>query len=160
MERYDLDNLTEEEVMDLISYEKNPTDPLEYNEVYSQIIGTLTYSSKSYRCGVIDKSRKIMYSLNIHTTPVNTVFSIGLMIIENHKHLVRFDFGEGLKHTNNIGIDDEEVIHGSHVHFNSPAGKYESKNVVPIGNIENFSNIRTIIKAWERFIKYANILDK
>ena len=29
MERYDLDNLTEEEVMDLISYEKNPTDPLE-----------------------------------------------------------------------------------------------------------------------------------
>lgn len=77
MERYDLDNLTEEEVMDLISYEKNPTDPLEYNEVYSQIIGTLTYSSKSYRCGVTDKSRKIMYSLNIHTTPVNTVFQSG-----------------------------------------------------------------------------------
>lgn len=160
MKNYDLSNLSEEDVMDLIKYEKNPDKPLEYKKVYSWIVETLVFSNETKRCNVMDPERDIMYLLNVHTTPSPDFFSISLIFVETNRHLVRFDFGNTLRHTNNKGTNKEEIIVGSHVHFNAPPGKYDAKNVIPIGNIEEFVNLKTIHDAWNQFTRYANIVEK
>lgn len=50
MKKYDLNNLTKEEAMKLIRYEKNPENVMEYQEIYNQIISTLVYETGTYRC--------------------------------------------------------------------------------------------------------------
>ncbi len=104
-----------------------------------------------------DHVRKILYDFNIHSTPVSTNFTIGLMFDENKRHLIRLDFGENLRHTNDINTKNETVIYGSHAHFNAPSGKYVPKNVVPISNISEFKNINKIREALLTFIDYTNI---
>lgn len=83
-----------------------------YDEIYNQIVESFVYISHTYRCIVVDNSRGIKYNLMIHTTPLETKFSISLMFKESHYHLLRFDFGDQLRHTN----PDNTVIKGSHLY--------------------------------------------
>ncbi|WP_235971898.1 DUF6978 family protein [Limosilactobacillus urinaemulieris] len=138
----DINNLNENEVRTLIEAEKNLTNELEYQEIVNQIQQTLILSSHTYRTSVEDEKRKIIYQFQVHSTPIATRFSVGLMFIDNRIHLIRLDFGDDLRHTNNYGTDNEIVVLGSHAHVYSPAGKYISKNVIPISSIEEFKNIK------------------
>lgn len=153
----DINNLNISEVYTLIEAEKNPVKVLEYQDVYNQIENTLVTMPNSYRCEIVDKSRNIFYKLLVHTTPIKTTFSISLMFVENHYHLIRFDFGEKLHHINYIGTDHEEDVWGSHVHYNASPSKYDPKNVIPIGEISEFKNIKVIKDAFSKFIDYTNI---
>ena len=156
----DINNLTITQVQQLIEEEKNPQNVLEYRDVYDQIVSSLVYSAHTYRCQVIDRIRNIEYDFLVHTTPLETQFSLSLMFTENHYHLIRFDFGENLRHTNYVGTDHEEVIVGSHVHYNASPNKYDPKNVIHIGEIEEFKNIELIKDAFLEYIKYTNIKER
>ncbi|WP_367341832.1 hypothetical protein [Limosilactobacillus sp.] len=159
--KVDINNLSEHEVNILINAEKNPSSILEYQEIINDIEESLVpLSAHTYRCEVKDRQRNIIYQFQVHSTPIATRFSIGLMFCDNHIHLIRLDFGEDLRHTNNYGTDEEKVICGSHAHFNSPANKYASKNVIPIGKIDEFKNIKFIRDVLMQFIKYTNIKKK
>lgn len=136
--KVDINNLSIDDVHALIQAEKMPTNILKYQDIMNQIHQTLILSSYTYKCRVKDVERQILYDFRVHTTPVSTIFSIGLMFDENKNHLVWFDFGENLRHVNDYGTENEKVIYGSHVHFNSPAGKYVPKNVIPVGGIDEF----------------------
>ncbi|GFZ26141.1 DUF6978 family protein [Lactobacillus corticis] len=151
------DELTMEEINELIEAEKNPNSILDFKDILDQVNQNLVFSSHSYRCKVVDKKRKILYDLQVHETPLDTVFSVGLMFEENKRHLVRLDFGPNIRHTNNIGTEQETVIIGSHAHFNSDSGKYSPKNVVPIADLSEFKNLYRIREVVNKFIKYTNI---
>lgn len=154
----DINNLSNDEARKLIAEEKNPTNVLEYQEIINDIEESLIpLSAHTYRCKVKDRKRHIIYQFQIHSTPISTRFSIGLMFCENHVHLIRLDFGNDLRHTNNYGSDNEEVIYGSHAHINSSASKYSVKNVIPIGQIDDFKNLKRIKEVLIQFIKYTNI---
>lgn len=155
--KIDINHLTEHDVKTLIDAEKHPTNVLKYRDIIDQIEQTLILSSNSYKCSVEDKVRSIIYDFHIHTTPIATIFSIGLMFQDNRYHLVRLDFGDNLRHTNYINTNHSIVVYGSHAHFNAPSGKYSPKNVVPIGSINEFKNIRKIKDALLKFIDYTNI---
>ncbi|MFC0290068.1 DUF6978 family protein [Bombilactobacillus bombi] len=152
-----LSNLTLDDAYKLIAYEKNPHYLLEYNEVYNQIVNTITYDNETYKCQIDDHRNSVFYALNVHTTPVETIFSIGLRDIESNIHLIRFDFGNHLRHTNNQGKKNEKIIHGSHVHFMSVPDKYSVKNVIAVGSIEEFKNLKRIKETFLKFIDYTNI---
>lgn len=154
---YDLDNLSDNEVIELIEYEKNPTDPLKYNDIYNQIVTTFLPQSKTFKCSVKDNSRNIVYKFNAHTTPISTNFSIGLIIDKNKYHLLRFDFGKDLRHINDFGTDHEKTIIGSHVHIYAPSGKYIPKNVIPISSYKDFKNLKSIVEVMDKFVSYVNI---
>lgn len=154
----DINNLNENEVNLLIDAEKNPINALKYQDIIEQIQQTLVLSSShTYRCSVKDNKRGIIYQFQVHSTPIITKFSVGLMFVENKVHLIRMDFGDDLRHTNNYVTENEVVILGSHVHINLPAGKYVSKNVIPIGSINEFKNIKKIKDGLDEFISYTNI---
>lgn len=158
--KIDINHLTEQDIKTLIDAEKHPTNVLRYREIINQIEQTLILSSNSYKCLVKDKVRNIIYDFHVHMTPIATIFSIGLMFRDNKYHLVRLDFGENLRHTNYANTEHSVVIYGSHAHFNAPSGKYSPKNVVPIGNISEFKNIKKIRDALIEFIDYTNIKKK
>ena len=152
--------LTLNDVQTLIEAEKNPEFPLEYRDVYNQIVNSFIHLAGKYKCTVIDRSRDVVYKLMILCTPIKTKFSISLMFSESHYHLIRFDFGEDLRHINNYHSDNEKEILGSHVHLNAPPGKHNAKNVIPISSIDEFKNIKIIKDAFLEFIKYTNIKDE
>lgn len=156
----DINNLNISEVYTLIEAEKHPKSLLKFQDVYNQIKNTLVILTNSYRCEIVDETRNIFYKLLVHTTPVETTFSISLMFLENHYHLIRFDFGKSLRHVNYIGTDHEEVVVGSHVHYNASPSKYDAKNVLPISDISEFKNIKVIKDAFLKFIDYTNIKTK
>lgn len=158
--KIDINHLTEQDINMLINAEKHPTSILKYHDIIDQIEQTLVLSSNTYKCSIEDKVRNIIYDFHVHLTPVATIFSIGLMFRDNKYHLVRFDFGDNLRHTNYINTNHSVVIYGSHAHFNAPSGKYVPKNVVPIGAISEFKNIKKIKDALLTFIDYTNIKDK
>ncbi len=160
MKKYDLSNLNETEVMELIDYEKNPENIMEYQEIYNQIISTLVYETGSYRCKIEDRTHDIMYSLNIHTTPISTRFSVGLRFIGVNKQLLRLDFGDTLRHTDNQDEVDEYIVIGSHAHFNSPNDKHSKKNVIPIGDLPEFKNLKLIHDVFLEYIRYTNIKER
>ena len=143
----------------LINAEKNPTNIMEYQDIINQIHQTLILTSHTYRCSVKDNKRGIVYRFQIHSTPITTRFSVGLMFIENRIHLIRLDFGDDLRYVNNYGTKSELVILGSHAHLNSLAGKYVSNNVIPIGSIDEFKNVKKIKDALDEFISYTHIID-
>ncbi|UYD07854.1 DUF6978 family protein [Limosilactobacillus vaginalis] len=155
----DLNNLNENEVRVLINAEKNLTNIMEYQDIINQIHQTLILTSHTYRCSVKDNKRGIVYRFQIHSTPITTRFSVGLMFIENRIHLIRLGFEDDLRHVNNYGTKSELVILGSHTHLNSPAGKYVSKNVIPIGSIDEFKNVKKVKDALDEFISYTHITD-
>lgn len=157
MKKYDLNNLTKEEAMKLIRYEKNPENVMEYQEIYNQIISTLVYETGTYRCKIKDRDHDIMYGLSIHTTPIRTKFSVGLHFIDANKQLLRLDFGDTLRHKNNLDEIDEYTVIGSHAHFNSPNDKNSKKNVIPIGNLPEFKNLKLIHDVFIEYIRYTNI---
>ncbi len=160
MEKLNINNLTIKQVNALIKSEKNPPNVLKYNDVYKQIVEGVVYTGHTYKCEVRDVLRKISYNLLVHTTPIETHFSISLMFTENHFHLIRFDFGDNLRHTNYAGTDHEKIVVGSHVHYNASPQKYAPKNVVPIEEIDEFKNIKIIKDAFVEFLKYTNIKEK
>lgn len=154
----DINDLNDCDVRMLIEAEKNPDNILEYREIINQIQESLIIvSAHTYRCVVKDKMRKIIYNFQVHTTPISTNFSVGLMFLENKVHLIRLDFGTNLRHINNFGTANEEIVRGSHAHINSPAGKYTPKNVIPISEIDEFKNIKEIKAGLDEFISYTNI---
>lgn len=155
--KLDIDHLTQNDVLTLIDAEKHPQHILEYQDIVNQIQQSLVLVSNTYRCTVEDKTRHIIYDFNIHSTPISTHFSIGLMFNENKYHLIRLDFGDNLRHTNNVGTSNETVIVGSHAHFNAPSGKYSPKNVIPIGDFNEFKNLKKIKDVLSKFIDYTNI---
>lgn len=152
-----LDKLSELDAKKLIQNQKNPISLLEYNEVYNQVANTLIHTSNTYKCQIIDKNEKIEYCFSTHTSPLPTNFSIGLRIAKNNIHLIRFDFGENLRHTNNFGQKNECVIIGSHVHILSSPDKRAPKNVIKIDNINGFKNLKIINDVFQKFISYTNI---
>ena len=157
MKKIDLENLSTKEVNDLIRYEKYPLDPLQYQEVYNQIISNMIFEAHNYSCEIKDKSRNIIYDFTVHTTPIESRFSIGLRFTSVCKFLIRFDFGDTLKHKNNFGLSNETVITGSHVHINSATNKYKNKNVIPISSFEDFKNLKLIKDVFLEVINYTNI---
>jgi len=157
LKKYELDNLNEKEVMELIKYEKNPENLMEYQDIYNQIVSTLVYETGSYYCKIRDRDNNITYSLGIHTTPINSRFSVGLRFTEVNKQLLRLDFGDTLRHTNNQGKVNEYIVHGSHAHFNSPNDKYSKKNVIPIADLPEFKNLKLIHDVFIEYIRYTNI---
>ncbi|MCI5761465.1 DUF6978 family protein [Ligilactobacillus agilis] len=157
MNKYDLTNLSKAEVMELIEYEKNPENLMQYHEIHEQIISTLVFKANTYRCKVKDAYNDILYILNIHTTPISTRFSIGLRFTGINKHLLRLDFGDTLRHTNNRGEADEYIVYGSHAHFNSSDDKYSNKNVIPIDKLSEFKNLKLLYDVLWEYIQYTNI---
>ena len=91
---------------------------MEYQDIINQIHQTLILTSHTYRCSVKDNKRGIVYRFQIHSTPITTRFSVGLMFIENRIHLIRLDFGDDLRYVNNYCTKSELVILGSHAHLN------------------------------------------
>lgn len=156
-ENINLANLTSSDIDHLIAAEKNPDNLLEYQDIMNQIISTLVFSNKTLSCTVIDHKRSLTYRFSVHTTPLETNFSVGLMFEANHYHLLRLDFGDNLRHTNNQGTSDEYVVIGSHAHINSPSNKYTPKNVLPIGKLADFVNIKLIRDAINQYTKTTNI---
>lgn len=155
--KLDLNELTTEQIEILIKAEKNPENAMDYRDILDQVFQSIIFTGQSYRCIVVDGKRSVRYQFQIHTTPVETIFSVGLMFEENHYHLLRLDFGDNLRHTNNIGRDNEYVVKGSHAHINSPSSKYVAKNVTPISELTEFANIKLIKDAVDEYLKYANI---
>lgn len=160
MDKYDLNDLSEKELQELIEAEKNPSNLLEYKEIYEQIVSTLIYDNGKYRCEVIDHANNILYAFSVNSTPVSEVFSISLRFLENNYHLLRLDFGKSLRHINNFGKENEYTVHGSHAHLYSSPSKYDVKNVVPIADISEFKNLNTIADVFLEYIKYTNIVEK
>lgn len=152
-----INNLSLADAKKIIHNQKEPKSILEYNEVYNQVANTLIYTSNTYKCQIIDKNEKIEYCFSTHTTPLPTNFSIGLRIEKNNIHLIRFDFGENLKHTNNYGEKDEYVVLGSHVHILAEPNKRTPKNVIKIDDITSFKNLKIINDVFRQFISYTNI---
>lgn len=154
---YDIDNLTLAEAENLINYEKNPKTPLDYTYVYNSIATSLVVKRGKYQAIIVDNNQNISYYLDVLATPVNTTFTISLRVQKNNLHLIRFDFGEMLRHKNNYGKNNEYYVHGSHVHINSLPNKESPKDVIPISNIDEFKNLKTIQDAFQEFVVYTNI---
>lgn len=153
----DINNLSLTDANKLIQNQKEPKSILEYNGVYNQVANTLIHTSSTYKCQIIDKNEKIEYCFSTHTTPLPTNFSIGLRIEKNNIHLIRFDFGENLRHKNNFGQKNEYVITGPHVHILSSSNKRVPKNVIKVDNINSFKNLKIINDVFQQFISYTNI---
>lgn len=155
----DLDNLTISDAKKLIDAEKNPTDPLKYNEIYDDITTSLIVDNGSYICNVIDKSRDIKYEFRtfVAPDPSRKHFSIGLRILSNNIHLIRFDFGSTLRHTNDFNTPNAYPVKGPHVHILSHSSKKVHKNVIPIDNIDSYKNLKSISDVFLEFIKDNNI---
>ncbi|KRL84035.1 DUF6978 family protein [Ligilactobacillus apodemi] len=160
MNKYDLDNLTEQEIAKLIENEKNPENLMNYQDIYNQIVSTLIYESGAYRCNVKDLERNILYEFTVHTTPIQSRFSIGLRFLDVKKHLLRLDFGNTLRHKNNQNKDNEYVVYGSHAHIYSSDNKYEPKNVIPISDLDEFKNLKYIRDVFLEYIRYTNIKER
>lgn len=113
MKFWDINNSNRSEAHKLLKELKNPINILDYKDVYNQIVQSTTYDDKTYRCLVIDKINQITYDFSIHTTAIDTRFSITLRFKKNNIHLIRLDFVDYITHTNNIGTPQEEKIRGA-----------------------------------------------
>lgn len=154
----DYDNLNESEITTLINNKKEPKNQEQYDQMYNEVITTLFSQRHSNRTVVLDTlDDNIDYILTTNQTPIETRFTIALILKTNQYTLVRFDFGETLKHTNNFGTDNEEVIKGSHVHIYCAPSKYSPKNVYPVASIPNLQSITLIKNAFLEFISYTKI---
>lgn len=160
MEKYDINDLSKKELLELIESDKNPSNLLEYKDIHDQIVSTLIYDNGKYRCEVVDHANEILYAFSVNSTPVPEVFSISLRFLKNNYHLLRLDFGKSLRHINNFGKENEYIVHGSHAHFYSSPSKHDIKNVVPIADISEFKNLNTIAEVFLEYIKYTNIVEK
>lgn len=156
---FDIDSLTIEDAKVLIAAEKNPSNLLEYNRIYRNIVETLVAEREEYVCTVNDNVRNIEYKFRtfMAADPSREHFSIGLRIPYNNLHLIRFDFGSTLKHTNNFKTDHEDLVSGSHVHILSLADKMACKNVIPIDDIAEYKNLKRISDVFLRFVEDSNI---
>ena len=111
-----------------------------------------------YTCKVCDFKNHYVYNMVNRQTQKFDKFSICLMF-ENNTHLIRFDFGSKyeLRHKNNWHTDNEYIVRGSHVHILSSPNKRVKKNVIPIDDIEEFKNLKTMKEAFLEAINYLNI---
>lgn len=155
----DLNNLTISDAKKLIAAEKKPTNPLEYNKIYDDITTSLVVDSGSYECNVVDQNRDIEYRFRTFVAPdiSKNHFSIGLRILSNNIHLIRFDFGNSLWHTNDFGTPNEHRVKGSHVHILSRPDKNVRKNVIPIDDIDSYKNLKMISEVFLEFVKDNSI---
>lgn len=141
----------------LIKAEKEPESLPSFQDIRDQIETTLTIINANYRCVVWDRQRRIKYDFHVHTSPADTVFSIGFRFDEVKYHLIRLDFGPTLRHVNHLGEPNETIIIGSHAHILSPNDKYQKKNVIPIGELDEFRGIKRIKECLGEFIDYTKI---
>lgn len=152
----------------LIQNEKNPKRPLTFKYVYNAIENSFSGTVQRQQCEIDDNNRGIRYRLLINETPVPTVFTILLMFDLNknnkwtklnHYHLMRFDFvgNKNSRHINNYGTKHESYVYGNHVHIMVPPDKNSPKKAIPIGDINEFKNLKAIKDAFYSFLKINNV---
>lgn len=157
-------NLSEndlEEVQQMIEDEKNPENVLKYEEIEKQIISSLDLDcSRQYKakCNIIDHKREITYELLTHQAKISGRFSIGLRNTVEENFLLRIDYGNTLRHTNNKGKNNEYLVLGAHIHLIAPNDKHSIKNVIPIECVKEFKNIYTIAEVFAKFTDITNIV--
>lgn len=147
-------------VKTLIENEKNPKNELEFHKIEKQIIETLDIDcskTNKMRCKVIDHEREIEYLFNVLLTKRSDKFNIGLFSLEYQKFLLRFDFGDTLRHKNNYGTENEYMVFGPHIHVFDLPDKRSEKNVIPIESVESFKNLYHIADIFDKFVKATNI---
>lgn len=153
----DLSNLNDGEVFYLIKRLKVPQSVLEFNQVYTEIVTALTPGLTKARTIVLDETENIQYILDIFDSGRPPIFSILIRFKDDPHHLVRIDFGDNLRHTNKFGTDDEYVVLGAHMHVYALPGKNAPKDVIPIEDVSEFKNVKTIAEAYKEFLVYVNI---
>lgn len=151
----DLDDLNDTEVFYLIKNEKKKI--LEFKNVYNELVNTFINQSQKYHTVIIDAKEDVEYIINILETPIQTTFTITLRFKDDPHHLLRFDFGNELRHKNDYGKPTQYSVIGSHLHIYALPDKKSIKNVVPISNIKEFKNISIIADAYAEFVRYTNI---
>ncbi|MFP7481254.1 DUF6978 family protein [Weissella paramesenteroides] len=154
----DYDSLTTSEITELVTDPKKPANNVEYNDIYNEIVTTILSEQSQKKTVILDTiDDSIDYILTTNQSPIETRFTIALILKINHYTLVRYDFGKTLKHTNDYGTDHEQVIRGSHVHIYCAPNKYSPKNVYPISDFPRLHNIELIKSAFLEFISFTHI---
>ncbi|MGX7023836.1 DUF6978 family protein [Vagococcus hydrophili] len=147
----DLDNLSDNEVKNLIKSLKNPTRLFAIEDINAQIstmFGNIDIDKTMI--GVIDN---IEYTLHIFRGKREANrYSINLRFTNKYHQLIRLDIGSN--HTN---PDNTQII-GDHIHFYS--NKFPKRDCVayPI-NVTDFPNVSNIIDAFNQFTLYTNIIE-
>lgn len=159
---YDLDNLDFRDKVNLLYAEKH----LRYNVNFEDLLTEpLVTSIRKLKFSLTDtnndtvkfKSGDILYEMNIHQGITRDRFSVGIRFLNCDLTMIRFDFGNTLRHTNNAHTNEEEVILGSHLHFYSNSSKYATKNVIPLTRIQKFSKLNELYETLNMLIEYTNI---
>lgn len=152
-----LDKQTLSKVMKLIEAEKHPDNVIEFNDIFMRFVRTLTTDVTSGRCVITETLTDLRYILDYHLTPISTQYTIQLRNPKTNIILVRFDFGNTIRHTNNRNEPNEYKVVGSHIHIYADPDKHTLKNVIPISTIDNFPNIKIIVDAFIAFLQYTRV---
>lgn len=159
---YDLDNLNFTDKMNLLYADKHLKHNVSFEELLIEPLVT-SISKLKFRLtddsnGTVQfKDGDILYEINIHQGITRDRFSVGIRFLNFDLIMIRFDFGNTLRHTNNANTDEEEVILGSHLHFYSNSSKYSTKNVIPLSKIKKFKNLNELSETLSTLIEYTNI---
>lgn len=162
MAKYDLENLAFFEKINLLYAEKL----IENDNAIEKIINTnLITEVNSYKFKLKDSNNDsiqfningILYEINIHQSKTQDKFTINIRFEGIDLCMIRFDFGNNLRHTNNVNKDNEYVVVGSHIHFFSNTDKYATKNVLPMSRVNKFKNLNDLSNAVIKLMNYMNI---
>jgi hypothetical protein len=152
-----LSELTDSEILYLIENLKAPVDEFEFMRVYNNIVQSLIPGSEKMTSFLVDITEEIEYVLHTWDSGISGTFSISLRFKDDPHTLLRFDFGDHLRHTNRWNQSDEHVVVGPHMHVYAIAEKKVPKDVIPLNDVRGFPRVRVIRDAYLAFLEYANV---
>jgi hypothetical protein len=151
MSNFDLDNLTDDEVHELMHALKHPSVVKSFTTWYQNIatelfLGTVDYPDQL----VIDEIDNVKYILHARRGMLENRFSIHLRFKNNNMHLLRLDIGTTHRNPDGTRVDEDHV----HIYVNSQ--KHSKHYAIPLSASE-FPNVKNFADALTSFLEYTNI---
>lgn len=118
-QRYDINNLQDNEINILLDALKNPKRIISFNKMYSDISTALFLSPMDEDQEIVDNENGIKYIFHIRRSRFEERYSIHLRFKRNSMHLLRLDIGTGHENPDGTRIN-EDHIHILLAHKNMP----------------------------------------
>ncbi|XOV23435.1 hypothetical protein N1E17_04625 [Lacticaseibacillus paracasei] len=151
MVKYDLDNLSESEIEDIMHSLKHPTQVRSFDKWYQDISSTLFLGQTNYDDQkVIGEFDHIRYILHVRVGRLENRFSIHLRFAKNNMHLLRLDVGTGHQNPDGTRVDED------HIHVYVSSEKHAKFYATPLSK-SDFPNLKNLADALDAFIDYTNV---
>lgn len=149
-QRYDINNLQDDEINILLDALKKPKRIISFNKMYSDISTALFLGPMDEDQEIVDNENGIKYIFHIRRSRFEERYSIHLRFKRNSMHLLRLDIGTGHENPDGTRINEDHI----HIYVSSQKhAKYYGTAL----KLSDFPNVHTFVEALDSFLLYTNI---